>query len=229
MPNRREGRSLLERNVKSRTSGSKARGGASSSSRADACGRIGDGDECQLGEAVLLEPRAHDRSDVGLECSTCPYHGCTGRAERGQVVHRPLDVLVGHVAEDTAHEHDVGGNEARVRARRGGVAVDDLDVRRDPCRALASECGEVGIELDQSSEHVAAARMVLQDTEQVATVARAHADDANHTGRTAVQGGANQILNYGQALGQRRARRVALVPVNPLAHRARLQNDAPLG
>jgi hypothetical protein len=90
-------------------------------------------------------------------------------------------------------------------------------------------CGKVCVELDKSRDHVAATRMILEHAEQVTPVSGAHADDTNRPWCAAVERGANHVLHDAETPRQLRSRLVAPVPLNPLAHRKSLQNDARLG
>src|SRR5262249_27266084 len=87
--------------------------------------RVGAGYPYPL-EAAFLKPRADLRHQVGLPAGSGPHHGATGRTQLRAIADRPLDAVVGHVAEQPAGKHEVGRHQVGVRAGDRGVAFDDL-------------------------------------------------------------------------------------------------------
>src|SRR5438270_13405248 len=91
-------------------------------------------------------------------------------------------------------------------------------VRGGSGRARSPLLDQFRLELDQPCVHMVTSWVVGQNAENIASVAGAHADDADGTRRCAVERGADESLHHAQSLRQWPVALVPLVPVEPLAH-----------
>lgn len=122
--------------------------------------------EGHLPETGLAEPTANARGEVRLPPTASPHDNALRRTEPRKQAHRRLDVLVGDIAEDAAHEHQVGGNSTDVRIRHRSVGHDDLDLVKTGSSGRRARYLRIArVELDQSCSDVIAARMTSQNSE----------------------------------------------------------------
>ena len=194
----------------SRVAGEAVGGGA------PAFGRVG---HPELVEAAGGVPVADPRQQVGGPAAAGPHHRPAPGAQLCAVADRPLDVGVGEVAEHTADQDQVGGHHPGVGAGQRGVTGHDLNPGQAgrPGR-LPGRVGVARVEFDQAGPDVVPAGVAGQDADQVAALARAHADRAQRARPGLVQGGADLILDRRQTLGQRGPRVVVVaVPGVPVA------------
>jgi hypothetical protein len=182
---------------------------------APALGRIG---HPQLVEAAAGEPVADLRQQVRGPAAAGPHHRAVPGAQLGAVADRALDVRVGDVAEHAADQDQVGGRHPGVgvgQCRVGGHHLDPGQARRS-CR-LAGHAGVARVDFDQPGLDVMPAGVAGQGADQVAALARAHADGAQRARPGLVQRGADLVLHRGQAPGQHGARLVVgVVPGVPV-------------
>lgn len=94
--------------------------------------------------------------------------------------------------------------------------LDAIDSSLDGARPAVLD--QDGLELDEPSVHIVTPWVVGQHTEDIASIAGAHAEEADGTGGRAVDGGADESLHNVQALYERPVALVAFVPLQPLGH-----------
>jgi len=168
---------------------------------APALGRVG---HPQLVEAAASEPVADLRQQVRGPAAAGPHHRPAPDAQLRTVADRPFDVRVGDVAEHAADQDQVGGDHPGVGVGQRRVAGHDLDLGQAGCAGrLPGHVGVARVEFDQAGPDVVPAGVVGQNADQVAALARAHADGAQRTRPGFVQRGADLILDRRQAPGQR--------------------------
>ncbi len=179
---------------------------------------IGDAHKVELDEARVVEPSPHPRGDVGVEPTARPDDRRAGSTELGQVVDRAAYVVVGDVAENTAHEHDLCGHGVLVHIGPACIAAHDFDALEiEALRLSPRALNQRGLELNEARANIAVPRMLSEHPEDVTAVAGAHADGADLSGRRAVERGANRPPHHLQAPHQRRVRRVLIVPGHPVS------------
>ena len=168
--------------------------------RSPALGRVGHPEQF---EAAAGEPVADLRHQVRLPPAAGPHHRAAVRAQLGAVADRAPHVVVGHVAEHSADQHQVGRYHPGVVIGQRGVAGHRLDPRQ--ARGLgrvARRGGVAGIEFDQAGRHVVAAGMASQGADQVTPLARAQADRVQRARRRRVQRRPDLILDRCQPPGE---------------------------
>jgi hypothetical protein len=140
------------------------------------------------------------------------------RAQLGAEADHAPHVVVGQVAEDPAHQHQVGRDQAGVLVGQRGIGGHHLDPRQARgLGGLARHGRAARVELDQAGHHVGAAGMAGQRADQVAALARAQADRVQRARRRCVQRHPDLVLDRRQALGERGAGLVvAAVPGLPV-------------
>jgi hypothetical protein len=140
------------------------------------------------------------------------------RAQLGAEADRAPDVVVGHVAEHPAHQHQVRRDQAGVLLGQRRVGGHHLDPRQARGLGGGPRRGRVArVELDQAGRHVGAARMAGQGADQVATLPRAQADRVQRTRRRRVQRHPDLIPDGRQPPGEQGAGLVvAVVPGVPV-------------
>ncbi len=173
-------------------------------------------------EAAAGKPVADLRYQVRLPPAAGPHHRAAARAQLSAVADRAPHVVVGHVAEHSAGQHQVGRHHPGVLIGQRRVAGHHLDPRQPRRLRRGTRRGGVArIELDQAGRHVVAAGMVGQGADQVTPLARAQADRVQRPRRRRVQRRPDLILDRRQALGECGAGRVVVavprVPV-PFGH-----------
>ena len=154
-------------------------------------------------EAAVGEPVADLRHQVRLPPAAGPHHRAAVRAQLGAVADRAPHVVVGHVAEHPADQHQVGRHHPGVLIGQRRVAGHHLDPRQP--RGLGRGTrhgGVVRIEFDQAGRHVVAAGMAGQGADQVTPLARAQADRVQRARRRRVQRRPDLVLDRGQAPGE---------------------------
>jgi hypothetical protein len=140
------------------------------------------------------------------------------RAQLGAEADRAPDVVVGHVAEHPAHQHQVRRGQAGVLLGQRRVGGHHLDPRQARGLGGGPRRGRVArVELDQAGRHVGAARMAGQGADQVATLARAQADRVQRARRRRVQRHPDLLPDRRQPPGEHGAGLVvAVVPGVPV-------------
>ena len=93
----------------------------------------------------------------------------------------------------------------------------DPELDAGPRRMRSGPLHQLQLELDQPCVHIVTSWVVGQNAEDIASVAGAHADDADGTRRCAVECGADQSLHDTKPPCQGPVALVPLVPVEPLA------------
>src|SRR5438309_11029252 len=91
-------------------------------------------------------------------------------------------------------------------------------VRGGSGRARSPLLDQFRLEFDQPCVHIVTSWVVGQNAEDIASVAGAHADDADGPCRCVVECGRDEPLHNLQALRERPVAPVPLVPVEPLTH-----------
>jgi hypothetical protein len=125
------------------------------------------------------------------------------RAQLGAVADHAPHVVVGHVAEHPAGEHQVGRHHPGVPIGQRRVAGHHLDPRQARGLGRAARHGRVArVELDQAGRHLVAAGMAGQDADQVTALARAQADRVQRARWRRVQRRPDLVLNRYQAPGE---------------------------
>jgi hypothetical protein len=163
-------------------------------------------------EAAVGEPVADLRHQVRLPPAAGPHHRAAVRAQLGAVADRAPHVVVGHVAEHPADQHQVGRHHPGVVIGQRRVAGHHLDLRQARGLGCVARRGGVArIEFDQAGRHVVAAGMAGQGADQVTPLARTQADRVQRAGRRRVQRRPDLVLDRGQALGESRAGLVVVV------------------
>ena len=163
-------------------------------------------------EVVAGEPVADLRHQVRLPPAAGPHHRAAVRAQLGAVADRAPHVVVGHVAEHPADQHQVSRHHPGVVIGQGRVAGHHLDLRQPGGLGRGARHGGVArIEFDQAGRHVVAAGMAGQGADQVTSLTRAQADRVQRTRRRRVQRHPDLVLDGGQALGESRAGLVVVV------------------
>ncbi|MGH3178411.1 MAG: hypothetical protein ACRDPF_31615 [Streptosporangiaceae bacterium] len=169
-------------------------------------------------EAELGEPLADPRHQIRLPAAAGPDHGAAVRAQLGAEADRAPHVVLGHVAEYPADQHQVGRDHPGVLVGQRRVGGHHLDPRQARGLGGVPRRGRVArVELDQAGRHVGAARMAGQGADQVAALARAQADRVQRTRRRRVQRHPDLILDRRQPPGELGAGLVvAVVPGVPV-------------
>jgi len=125
-------------------------------------------------EPALLEPGTNRRDQVRRPAGPGPDHGAALGTELRAVTDCPLDVRVGHVAEQPAGEHQVSRDEVGVLAGQRSIAGDDFNVGQARLGGEAgSHLGIARVELDQAGRHVLGPGVARQHADQVAALAGA--------------------------------------------------------
>ncbi len=154
-------------------------------------------------EAAVGEPVADLRHQVGLPPATGPHHRAAVRAQLGAVADRAPHVVVGHVAEHAADQHQVGRHHPGVVIGQRRVAGHHLDLRQPRGLGRGARRGGVArIEFDQAGRHVVAAEMGGQGADQVTPLARAQADRPQRARRRRIQRRPDLVLDRCQAPGE---------------------------
>ena len=92
-----------------------------------------------------------------------PDHRRTRTAQFGHVFDRVADVVVRHVAEDAADQHEIGRHRAVVRGGDRCVTTHAVDAGEAECASGLAGVGDVArVELHHAGPHVVPARMVRQ-------------------------------------------------------------------
>jgi hypothetical protein len=139
--------------------------------RSPALGRVGHPERL---EAAVGEPVTDLRHQVRLPPAAGPHHRAAARAQLGAVADRAPHVVVGHVAEHPAGQHQVRRHHPGVvigQRRVAGHHLDPGQARRLGCAARRG--GVARVEFDQAGRDVVAAGMAVQDADQVTALARA--------------------------------------------------------
>jgi len=169
-------------------------------------------------ESRLHEPAPDINRKVGRSTMPRPDDRRSRGTQRGQGIDRPLDVGISHVPEDTTNQDQVSGNGASIGIGRRSIGAHDFD---SASGARSSSRRETWIEFDQSCRDVRGARMVRQDSQQVASVACAHADRSDESWRLRVEGIADESSNHAETRCKSGPGNVVLaVPCSPISRHA---------
>jgi hypothetical protein len=131
---------------------------------------------------------------------------------------RGVDVVIADVSEHAADHHHVGRNGALVGGRGRSITPYDLHIDKPGALRCRSGLGrKIGIQLDQPSDHIIAAAVFLEHTDDVAALASTHADEFDRPFLRVVDGVADTALHDRQTPIQRRPWvLVAGVPLDPM-------------
>ena len=129
-----------------------------------------------------------------------PDHRRSRAADRRGREGRPLDVLVGHVAEDAAQQEQVDGHDVRPDVRVARIRGADLESGSQGLDVLLGRGGELGVELDQAAGQVGRTRMAGRGGGQVPAVAGAQRQHPDRTGTGPVERRGDLLDDDGEAL-----------------------------
>ena len=155
-----------------------------------------------------------------------PDHGRAGRAEHRQRAQRPLDVRVADVAENAAHENEVGRDRAGVAGGRARVTDVHLQIVQAERVGMGTRATcEFRVELDEQAADVAPLAFI-ERTEQVARFSGTHAHNPQRRPIECVEHRADAALNDREPAAEGRIRVVLGVPFLPIQLRTRHRGDA---
>ena len=123
-----------------------------------------------------------------------------GPADRRRREGRPLDVLVGHVAEDAAQQEQVDRNDVGPDGRVSGIPGVDLEAGAQGRDVLPGRGGELVIELHQAAGEVGGAGVTGRRRDQITAVACAERQHPDRTGTGPVEPGPDLLDDHGEPL-----------------------------
>jgi hypothetical protein len=149
---------------------------------------------------------------------SCPNNGCTACAELWQGGDGAFNVVVRNVSKNAADKYEICGDHPDVRVRHRRIAGDDLDaVGFRVSRERAGYPRICRVEFDQATFHASAGRVGRKNFQEIASRASADADNPDFRSLSAIEKGADPLLNHAQALAERVFRILVLsMPVGPI-------------
>ena len=147
-----------------------------------------------------------------------PQNSRIRRAQLRQVEDRVPDVVIRDVAEDAAHQEDIGRHGVREAVNERCVSGSDLDTSQPRLRSRSARpLRQLRVELDENGSDILTPRMFSQHPDEVTTLPRAEAEHQDLAGGTAVKCRGSMTLHEPEPYRMRRQRIVIpRVPRHPV-------------